>query len=138
MRSYRKEFCKRGLMWGAWGGPMVLAAVWMWLEMTGEITALTAREAATGIFTTALLGFVAAGISIVHQIESIPKVTASLLQFFVLYVDYLGIYLINGWITPNQVWGFTMIFATIFAGIWLTVYITTKRRVKKINQILET
>lgn len=137
MRSYRKEFCKRGLMWGAWGGPMVLAVIWLCLERANEITVFTAREAALGVFTTALLGFVAAGITIVYQIESLPKVTASLLHFLVLYVDYLGVYLINGWITPNKVWGFTVIFVAIFVGIWFAIYISTKSGVKKINQMLE-
>lgn len=42
-----------------------------------------------------------AGVSIVYQIENLPKAFAGLLQAAVLYIDYLGFYLLNGWIPLN-------------------------------------
>lgn len=64
-----------------------------------------------------------AGVSIVYQIENLPKAFAGLLQAAVLYIDYLGFYLLNGWIPLNQIWFFTVIFVVGFAAIWFSIYI---------------
>ena len=83
----------------AWGGPVITAFIWYVLWKTGEIESLSVQETFTGVLTTTVLAFIAAGITIVHQIETLPKLTAALIQGTVLYVDYLVFYLINGWIT---------------------------------------
>ena len=136
MRENVKEFCKRGLMWGAWGGPVVVAIVWLCLQKAGVITVLTVNEAALGILTTAVMGFVAAGISVVYRIETLPKTFAGLIQCAVLYIDYLGFYLLNGWVAVDKIWFFTLIFAVGFAVIWLSIYIPIKIKVDKMNRML--
>lgn len=136
MKNYIKEFTKRGLMWGAWGGPAITAIVWMCLKFAGVIDVLTVNEAVLGIFSTIILGFIAAGVSIVYQIESIPKGFAGLIQGSVLYIDYIVIYLLNGWLPVNKVLMFTLIFVTIFALIWLCIYIPTRIKISRLNKML--
>lgn len=136
MKNYIKEFTKRGLMWGAWSGPAITAIVWMCLKFSGVIDVLTVNEVVLGIFSTIILGFIAAGVSIVYQIESIPKGFAGLIQGSVLYIDYIVIYLLNGWLPVNKVLMFTLIFVTIFALIWLCIYIPTKLKISRLNKML--
>ncbi len=137
MRKYAKEFCRRGLMWGAWCGPVILAIVWMCLHRAGVIESLTVNEAALGIFTTAVMGFLAAGVSVVYVVESLPKAFAGLIQGGVLYVDYLGFYLLNGWIPVNKIRIFTIIFVAGFLMIWLSIYIPIRIKVDRMNKIIK-
>ena len=123
-------------MW-AWSGPAVTAVVWLALQRAGVITGLTLSQAASGIFTTTVMAFIAAGISVVYQIETLPKAFAGLIQAAVLYADYLGFYLINGWIPVSRIWIFTLIFAGCFAVIWFAIYITVKIKVDKVNKAME-
>ena len=133
MKKHITEFCKRGLMF-AWGGPVITALIWYCLWKTGKIESLSVQEAFTGVLTTSALAFIAAGITIVHQIEKLPRVTAALIQGAVLYVDYLVFYLINGWITTDKIQLFTVIFALGFVAIWVCIYIPTRIRVEKMNR----
>ena len=96
----------------------------------------TVNEAVLGIVSSAIMAFVAAGISIVYQIENIPKAFAGLIQCAVLYIDYLGIYIINGWIPTDRIWVFTLIFLAVFVIVWSSIYIPIHIRVKKINRTL--
>ena len=136
MKKYVKQFCIRGLMW-AWVGPVIMAIVWMALHGAGVITSLTVNQAVLGIFTMTVMAFIAAGISIVYQIETMPKAFAGLIQAAVLYIDYLGFYLINGWIPVNKIWIFTLIFVGCFTVIWFIIYITVKLKVDKMNKTME-
>ncbi len=136
MRKYVKEFCGRGLMWGAWGGPVILAIVWLCLKKAGVVTVLTVDEAVLGIFSTAVMGFLAAGVSVVYKIESMPITFAGLINCVVLYLVYLGVYLLNGWLALNKVWIFTLIFVCGFVVIWLAIYIPIRIKVDKMNQKL--
>ncbi len=136
MSRHVKDFCQRGLMWGAWGGPVILAIIWICLEKSGVVTTLTVDEAVLGIISTAIMGFLAAGISVVYQIESIPKMFAGLIQGAVLYLDYLGFYLLNGWIPLNKIWIFTIIFICGFTLIWLGIYIPIRMKVNRMNRML--
>lgn len=120
----------------AWGGPVILAIVWAALQAAGVVTELTVNEGVLGIITTTVMAFIAAGVSIVYQIENLPKAFAGLIQMSVLYIDYLGFYLLNGWIPLNQIWLFTLIFIVGFAVIWFSIYIPIKLKVKKMNQML--
>lgn len=135
MKKYVKQFCIRGLMW-AWVGPVIMAIVWMALHGAGVITTLTVNQVVLGIFTMTVMAFIAAGISIVYQIETLPKAFAGLIQAAVLYIDYLGFYLINGWIPVNKIWIFTLIFAGCFTVIWFIIYITVKLKVDKMNKTM--
>ena len=135
MKKYVKQFCIRGLLW-AWSGPVIMAIVWMALRRAGVIESLTVNQAVLGIFTMTVMAFIAAGISIVYQIETLPKAFAGLIQAAVLYIDYLGFYLINGWIPVNKIWIFTLIFVGCFTVIWFIIYITVKLKVDKMNKTM--
>jgi hypothetical protein len=82
------------------------------------------------------MAFVAAGISVIHQTENVPKAFAALIQASVLYVDYLGFYLLNGWIPVGKIWIFTIIFVAVFAIIWLIIFLSVKAKVDKMNRLL--
>lgn len=135
MKKFIRNFCLRGAMF-AWGGPVILAIVWMCLKQAGVVSSLTVNEVALGIISTTVLAFIAAGISVVYQIESLPKSFAGLLQAAVLYLDYLGFYLLNGWIPWNKIWIFTVIFAVGFAIIWFSIYIPIRIKVNKVNHMI--
>lgn len=120
----------------AWGGPFITAIVWLCIHATGKLETLTVREAALGIITTTILAFIAAGISVIHQTENVPKAFAALIQAAVLYVDYLGFYLLNGWIPLQRVWIFTVVFVAVFAIIWGIIYLSVKTKVDKMNRAL--
>ena len=135
MKKYVKDFFIRGAMF-AWGGPVILAIVWAALQAARVVTELTVNDVVLGIITTTVMAFIAAGVSIVYQIENLPKAFAGLIQMSVLYIDYLGFYLLNGWIPLNQIWLFTLIFVAGFAVIWFGIYIPIKLKVKKMNRML--
>ena len=135
MKNYVKNFFVRGAMW-AWGGPVILAIVWACLQTAGVVHRLTVNEVVLGIITTTVMAFVAAGVSIVYQIENLPKSFAALIQMSVLYIDYLGFYLLNGWIPVNQIWMFTLIFVVAFALIWFLIYSLTRRKVERMNEMI--
>lgn len=136
MKKYMKDFCLRGMMF-AWGGPVVLAIVWICLKRAGVVAELTVNEVVLGIISTTMMAFIAAGVSIVYQIENLPKAFAGLIQATVLYIDYLGFYLINGWIPWHQIWIFTVIFIVGFAVIWFSIYIPIRIKVNRINHMMK-
>ena len=72
MKGIVREFLKRGMLF-AWGGPAVVAFVWLCLNRSGELTALSVGEAVLGIYSSTALAFVAAGITVVYQMEQLPK-----------------------------------------------------------------
>mgnify|MGYP002514017977 CR=1 FL=1 len=86
-----------------------------------------------GYFEWFAMAFVVAGISVIHQMEQIPKGMAALIQMSVIYIDYLAIYLINGWMPLNAVGFFTVGFLACFAIIWGIIYLTVRKSVKKLN-----
>jgi len=135
MKKYIREFVKRGFMF-AWAGPAITAIIWYILWRAGKIESLTPSEVLIGVLSTSALAFIAAGVSIVHQIEELPKSFAALIQGSVLYIDYLGFYLLNGWISFNKVWIFTVIFVVAFVLIWAAVYIPIRVKVSKMNKKL--
>jgi len=136
MKRNFRHFCVRGAMY-AWGGPVILAVVWAALQSAGTVTSLTVNQVVLGIVTTTVMAFIAAGISVIYQIENLPKVMAGLIQMAVLYIDYLGFYLLNGWVPLSRVWVFTLIFLGVFVVIWLSVYVSVKRKTDKMNQMLK-
>ena len=130
MKPFIKEFCKRGLLVCA-GGPVVLAIIYGLSD--GAIT-LQASKVCIEILTITLMSFIAAGITAVYQIERLPLLWAILLHGSVLYVDYLGIYMLNGWLQASNVIIFTAIFVAGYALIWLIIYLATRRNAKQLNQ----
>lgn len=134
-KNYIWEFVKRGMMF-AWGGPVITAIVWFFIYKSGNIVSLSVPEVVAAIVSTSFLAFVAAGVSIVHQIESLPKSMAALIQGSVLLADYLAVYLLNGWIPLNRVWIFVVIFVISFVAIWGIVYLTVRAKVNRLNKLL--
>lgn len=131
-----KEFFRRGMLF-AWGGPAVVAIVWFILQKTGQLEVLRVQEAVLGVLSSTVLAFVAAGITVVYQVEQLPKPMAGLIHLAVLYVDYLTVYLLNGWIAPQVIAAFTVVFTAGFLLIWAVVYLTVSRSVKKLNRLME-
>ncbi len=136
MKQHVMNFCKRGMI-AAWGGPVIMAIVWLCLKSAGVVEVLTVGQVALGIISTTIMVFIAAGISIVYQIETLPKSIAGLIQMAVLYIDYMGIYLLNGWLPVEKIGMFTLIFIAAFAVIWLIIYISIRMKVSRINQKMQ-
>ena len=91
MKKYVFEFVKRGLM-AASGGPVILAIVYGIIGATGEAVSFTPSEVCMGILTVTLMAFIAAGITIIYQMERLPLASAIAIHAGVLYLDYLLMY----------------------------------------------
>ena len=137
MKQFWKEFLLRGLV--ACGfGPVILAIIYGILGATGTVLTLTPAEVCKGILSITLMAFIAGGVTAVYQFEEIPLFVGILIHGVALYLDYLMIYLINGWIaqgiTPLAV--FTVIFVAGYALIWLVIYILTRKGTNRVNRML--
>ena len=137
MKKHVIEFLKRGLMFCA-GGPVILAIIYAVIGATGEAQTLTPGEVSLGILTVTLLAFIAAGFTVVYQIEELPLFAAALIHGAALYLDYILIYLLNGWLVRQwKVIGiFTAAFVAGYAIIWLIIYLVTKSSTGKLNRQL--
>ena len=137
-KEYIFEFLKRGLMAAA-GGPVVLAIVYGILGYAGVVESLTPQEVATGILTVTLMAFIAAGITMVYQVERLPLISAILLHAGVLYADYLMMYLLSSWIPRDltAIGIFTAIFVVGYALVWLCVYLCIRSKTDDINKKLQ-
>jgi uncharacterized membrane protein YesL len=82
------------------------------------------------------MAFVAAGVTEVYQIERLPVFTAALLHGAVLYLDYLLLYLLNGWLKQEltSFLVFTGIFVLGYALVWLVIYFSTRRKTIGLNK----
>ena len=138
MKKYVLEFCKRGLLAAA-GGPVILAMVYGILGAVGVIESLTAGEVCLGILTVTFMAFIAAGITMVYQIEELALFPAILLHGVVLYLDYILIYLLNGWLQSQliPILIFTGVFVVGYAVIWGIIYFATKRTTDSLNRKLQ-
>lgn len=137
MRKFAAEFVKRGLM-AAWGGPVVIAIIFASLGANGVMETMTVHEVCLGILSSTVMTFVAGGITAIYQVERLPLPMAALIQAGVLYLDYLLVYLMNGWLQNQMVpiLTFTVIFVAGYALIWLVIYQVIKRQTQKLNEKL--
>ena len=138
MKKHMVEFVKRGMV-AAWGGPVVLAIIFACLNAAGVVETMTVREVCLGIISSTLMAFIAASISVVYQMEQLPLPMAILIHAGVLYLDYLLVYLINGWL-KNQlgpILTFTAIFFAGFALVWLIIYQIIKRQIRQVNMKIQ-
>ena len=138
MKKIVSIFLLRGLV--ACGlGPFVLAVVYLVLHQQGVVQTLAVNEVCTGIFSLFALAFVAGGMNAIYQIERVPVMLAILIHGVVLYVSYLIVYLVNGWLK----WGFTpiLVFSAIFLlgylMIWAIIYSVNKKNTERINKQLK-
>lgn len=139
MKKHVIDFMHRGLL-AAVGGPVILAIVYFCEQANGRMTTLTVNEVVLGILTSSLMAFVAAGVSVVYQIEKLPLMWASFIQAIVLYFDYLLIYLLNGWLKsePRVILIFTLCFVAGYAVIWTMIYFLSIRpSINKMNRKLQ-
>lgn len=138
MRKFVLEFLRRGFV--ACGmGPIILAILYLILQQTAAIDTLTVNQVCIGIFSITALAFIAGGMNAIYQIERLPLMVAILINGSVLYISYLGTYLLNDWL----VWGvmpivvFSAIFVVGYVVIWAIIYSITKRSTEKLNEMLK-
>ena len=138
MKKYVLEFVRRGLT--ACGfGPIVLAIIYLILQHQNVIETLNVNQVCLGIFSLSVLAFVAGGMNVIYQIEKLPLMVAILIHGGVLYISYLGTYLLNDWLE----WGVTpiLVFSGIFVFgylvIWAIIYSIIRRNTAKLNKILQ-
>lgn len=127
-----KDFMMRGLM-ASVGGPVILALVYRSLPAQ----TLRVQEVCLGILTSALMAFIAGGVSVLYDLEKLPLLAATFLHAAVLFADYILIYLLNGWIKPAQILLFTGIFFGGYFVVWLLVWQIIRMRVKRINRRMQ-
>lgn len=135
MKKYVLEFMHRGLLAAA-GGPVILAIIYGILGATGAVTAFAPGEVCLGILSITLMAFIAAGITMIYQVEQLPLISAILIHAGVLYLDYLIMYLLNSWIPKNwqAIGGFTLIFAVSFALVWIIIWLCIRAKTRKLNE----
>ena len=137
MKRVVPEFIRRGCL--ACGlGPLVLAVLYLILHRQGAVQTLTVEQVCMGIFSLSGLAFVAGGMNVVYQIERLPLMAAISIHGGVLYLSYLGTYLLNGWLE----WGklpilvFSGIFLLGYLLIWAVIYSVIKRKTDRLNELL--
>ena len=137
MRKYVVEFLKRGMS-VCFGGPLVLAIVYGILGLVGAVESFTVGEVVTGIFSSTLLAFIAAGITVIYTIDKISTFTSALIHGAVLYLDYILLYLFNGWLQSSlkPIMIFTICFVLGYLIIWAIVFVVTRKCTKKLNESL--
>ena len=134
MNKYVKEFLHRGLIFGGFG-PVVVGIVFAILQYTVEGFSLGGTQVLLAIISTYLIAFVQAGGSVLNQIETRFPILMTGAHLSLLYVTYVGAYLLNSWIPfrPEALGIFTAAFVIGYAVIWLTVYISVKAVSRKLN-----
>ena len=138
MNKIAKEFFHRGVC--ACGlGPMVLAVLYLILLHNEGMKILSVNEVCIGIFSLSALAFIAGGMNVIYQIEQLPLMLAIFIHGFVLYISYLGTYLVNDWLElgSTPILAFTLIFIFGYLAIWAIIYCIIKRRTERINIKLE-
>ena len=137
MKKNLMEFCRRGLM--ACGfGPIVLAILYLILHRNGAVESLSVPQVCLGIFSLTALAFVAGGMNIIYQIERLPLMAAILIHGIVLYVSYLTVFLLNGWLERGwmPILFFSAIFLIGYLIIWAAIYCITRKNTAELNRKL--
>ena len=137
MKCFIKEFLKRGLI--SFGfGPIIVAIVYLCLSLAGIEDSLTLAEVAKQILLVSVMAFLAAGATAIYQIERLALPFAVFIHGLALYVDYIAVYLMNGWIEKSfiPIIVFTAIFIVGFVIIWIIAYFVNKVAAKRLNESL--
>ena len=138
MKKFVLEFVRRGFI--ATGlGPIVLAIVYLILKQSAAIDTLTVSQVCIGIFSLSALAFIAGGMNAIYQVERLPLMTAILIHGGVLYIGYLGTYLLNDWLDFGVITiiVFTAIFVVGYIVIWAIIYSIIRRNTAKLNEMLK-
>ena len=138
MKKIVLEFLRRGFV-ASGIGPIVLAIVYMILHQTAAVETLSVNQVCIGIFSITVLAFIAGGMNAIYQIERLPLMVAILVHGGVLYISYLGTYLLNDWldfgVIPIVV--FSAFFVVGYIVIWAIIYSIIKRNTAKLNKMLK-
>ncbi|MDO4743735.1 MAG: DUF3021 domain-containing protein, partial [bacterium] len=106
---------------------------------TAAVEMLSVNQVCIGIFSITALAFIAGGMNAIYQIERLPLMVAILIHGGILYISYLGTYLINDWldlgVLPIVV--FSAIFVVGYIVIWAIIYSIIKRNTDKLNKMLK-
>jgi len=138
MKKIVLEFFRRGLI--ACGfGPLALAALYLILHHHNSIEILTVEQVCLGIFSVSALAFIAGGMNVIYQIERLPLMVSILIHGVVLYLSYLGTYLVNGWMNwgTDPILVFSLVFIAGYLVIWAIIYSITKAKTAKLNEQLK-
>ena len=138
MKKIVSEFIHRGLT-DCGFGPIVLAILYLILQHQDVLKTLTVNQVCLGIFSISALAFIAGGLNVLYQIERLPLMVAILIHGSVLYVSYLGTYLLNCWLergtAPLLI--FSGVFVVGYLAIWAIIYSITIRNTQKLNALLK-
>ena len=138
MKKFVLEFLSRGLI-ASGIGPIVLAIVYLILQQTAAVETLSVNQVCIGIFSITALAFLAGGMNAIYQIERLPLMVAILIHGGILYICYLGTYILNDWldlgVIPIVV--FSVIFVVGYIVIWAIIYSIIKRNAAKLNKMLK-
>ena len=138
MKAFVKVFIKRGALFCG-GGPFIVAIVYMFILGSGEADTIALSRTITEILSSLVLAFIAAGVTAVYTVERLQYPTAALIHGSVIFIDYLGIYLLNGWIPFKwqSIALFAAIFVTAFLLIVVIIYKATQSQIKKLNSQIQ-
>lgn len=138
MKKFVKAFVKQGML-AAWGGPVVIVVIYGVLGAAGTMETLTVQEVCRSILSSTVMAFIAAGIPVIYRQEKLPLPMAILIHAGVLYLDYLIVYLVNGWLKSGAapILVFTAIFFAGFALIWLVIWQIIKHQVGQVNRHMQ-
>ena len=138
MKRFVLDFLRRGAI-ASGIGPIVWAIIYMILQQVAAVETLTVNQVCIGIVSLTALAFLAGGMNALYQIERLPLLMAILIHGSILYVSYLGTYLINDWldfgVIPIIV--FSAIFVVGYIVIWAIIYSIIKRNTAKLNEMLQ-
>ena len=137
MKRFFGEFLRRGII-SCGIGPIVLAAVYLVLQRSADLTILTVSDVCIGIFSLTALAFVAGGMNAIYRIERLPLMIAISIHGTVLYVSYLITYLLNDWLDLGliPIIVFSVIFVDGFILIWAIIYLIIRKNIATVNEKL--
>lgn len=135
MKKRIKEFLFRGLICGGFG-PLVYGIVMLIIDSCGVDSTNDGVMIFKGIISTYIIAFLVAGVSIIWQEEKLGLGLSIFIHGSILYLCYLSMYLINGWILSENILVFSLIFVFGYALVWSVIYSVETIKMKKMNQQL--
>ena len=137
MKRFVFDFLRRGFI-SAGIGPIVLAILYLILQRSADLSVLSVNKVCIGIFSLSLLAFIAGGMNAIYQLERLPLMIAILIHGGVLYIGYLGTYLVNDWLDLSAlpIIVFTAIFVVGYIIIWAVIYSVIRRNTARLNEML--
>lgn len=133
----KKELIKRGLIGIGFGN--IISCIILFLICTiQKTTSLEVSMVLRSTIAASVIGFVFAGASLLLENEKISLLKATIFHFLCLFITYYLMAFFGTWLVfeVKEI----LISVTIFIGtyicIWLGVYFTLKRKVKKMNEKL--